>query len=355
MEEQQKQQEQTKQNIDDHIFNILKDRHPDIGVVDGVRSGEIGDDDYRFIVEVIDLPRDHMSDEEIFLQLIDDRQVKAIMAQFTLGNMTYREKVSPSEIKSFYELFPSPIDFDSSSANFIKELGRVNSPEKTAEYEAAMQKFKDIIYGKQQQYFDQIQSLKAEASAEVGSTGVEIVDERIRSEIVSAFHTGYARQLVNRPNHGPGVVISGHELSQVYKEITAGVIGQEQFDSVLSKIKSPMETGRNALNSVWPNINKQMKRFIGFVISDGKDFNMQNVVDPESLYIVYQQNNDPAKLSGKIEDFKRALVENGNRGQKLVEYDQSLDQFQKEIYGDKFDYYKQIQLLKNDAAKSILR
>lgn len=114
----------------------------------------------RDTINKIRPPYQNNSFEEIFTSISRDKHMSRILANSTgIGFNNYRN-IAPSQIKGFLQLYPSPIDFEDASTNFLKRIGQQNPSEKYQEYLNSMYEFKHRIYGKQQDYWDQAKLLR---------------------------------------------------------------------------------------------------------------------------------------------------------------------------------------------------
>lgn len=104
-------------------------------------------------------------------------QSKAILAHYTHGTISAREDLKPSDLADFVQLYPEPLSFEATTEPFLSGIEYANSPEKRLEYQASLETFKQTVYGKRQEYWDQLKLLISEA-AESKNTAITKPTER---------------------------------------------------------------------------------------------------------------------------------------------------------------------------------
>ncbi len=88
---------------------------------------------------------------------------KRLLATFSGVGFDNYQDIQPSDVENFLSRFPTPIEFVPEARKFLEDIEKNNSPKKYQEYLADMEKFKHKIFGKRQEYFDSLQSLKQKA------------------------------------------------------------------------------------------------------------------------------------------------------------------------------------------------
>lgn len=152
-------------------------RHSDReAFLSAIQSGAYGMPEWRNLISHIagptNLPPEYRkTTDQIFAEMSTgkkadasrERQEKRILAYMTgLGFEGYNG-ASGESVKKFLSKFPEPMDFEEASNAFMHSLSKVNTPAKYQEYEKSMADFKNRVYGKKQEYWEQVKSLQHEA------------------------------------------------------------------------------------------------------------------------------------------------------------------------------------------------
>ncbi|MBQ6396050.1 serine/threonine-protein phosphatase [Candidatus Saccharibacteria bacterium] len=100
---------------------------------------------------------------EVFRSLGDDAQQKKILATMSgVGFKKYKD-TTPESVAKFVSIYPTPLDFEQSAANFLGNIFDLNGVEKYREYVAAMEEFQKKIYGKRYTYYEAMREIHEEA------------------------------------------------------------------------------------------------------------------------------------------------------------------------------------------------
>ena len=138
----------------------------------------------------------------------------------------------------------------------------------------------------------------------------------------------------------------------VLEAINENYLTDFDFHDALSKIKCPMEPVEGQINSigVFSKIENDIQ-IKGLIISmiDG-DFSRRDEIRAGALEIFYEKFPDPMALEAKLNDFLQMILRK-NGQQKQAEYEKAAITLQKEVYGDKVDYFNEIKTLKSEADK----
>ena len=106
--------------------------------------------------------------DQIYEGLKDDRQGKRILAYMTGVNWNQFDTVSGSHITRFLSKYPTPLEFEKSSEDFLQLIADNNSINKYYEYVDSMDNFCSQIYGKKYEYYKAMKSLHEAAAEEYG-------------------------------------------------------------------------------------------------------------------------------------------------------------------------------------------
>jgi len=130
--------------------------------LDMLKSGEINTEHKRnFLSQVT--PN---TTEEDWAAVKQDGSQRGIFAAAKWGNFSARDDSSAwhSEtlVDDFRERYPSPYDYQTFIQTFLDDIEKRNGLEKRQKYEQASKDFRDHMYGKQNEYYDQLRLLSDE-------------------------------------------------------------------------------------------------------------------------------------------------------------------------------------------------
>lgn len=145
-----------------------------------IRQGEIGQKEYRQVVDNIMGPMDRRGGVEEVAEGLRTKHERRILAEMSERGFENWEGAGASELYQFRERFPSPVDFEEESEKFLEKILKSNTEEKYKEYKRAMSDFKMKVYGKKQEYFDQIKIMEdiAKAGASIGPRKERMTEQR---------------------------------------------------------------------------------------------------------------------------------------------------------------------------------
>jgi len=170
-EEKQKSIEEiSEEEIKEHFLNRLT-------------KGEITDEHFKKLIQEIETPfQNEKRLPRLYENIILDRQIKDIIFEIILKDDMRKEKMKETQEKSpdvfdslitqesiefLFETYPNPIIFEEKLENYLslfwEEIEKKQSAGKKQDYQISLIKLKKIIYGKQQEYWNQIKLLKKEA------------------------------------------------------------------------------------------------------------------------------------------------------------------------------------------------
>lgn len=190
----------------------------------------LSDDSYvhshlRGIINKIRPPYQTKSTEEIFAPISNDESMLYILASSTGTDYYNHQNNSPSQIDNFLQKYPSPIDFEDTSTDILKNIGKYNPPEIYQAYLGSMYEFKHRIYGKQQEYWDQAKLLRESKAESNLSLSPEIIlqNSTIDGSPYSEFGKEYIltpdilKQAGLEPKHEVNIENRNIFLSDVFK------------------------------------------------------------------------------------------------------------------------------------------
>ncbi|MBR3220290.1 protein phosphatase 2C domain-containing protein [Candidatus Saccharibacteria bacterium] len=102
-----------------------------------------------------------------------DKHMRRMIAAFIGIDPKKPENIAAEHLGRFWQIYETPVDFEEDSQRFLKSIEKHNPPQTYAEYIRSMRQFKHVMFGKQQQYWEQMQLINKEAK-----NGREMVGER---------------------------------------------------------------------------------------------------------------------------------------------------------------------------------
>lgn len=141
----------------------------------------------------------------VFEDLSGDKQQKRILGYMTGEEWGDFDKTSGSNVSVFLSKYPTPLDFESTSDNFITMMGKANGEEKAEEYREAMDNFQKNVYGKRYEYYKAMKEIhEATKKDQVGATGrLSTAHEAFNQEKVvrdAGARTANKGNLIGNPN-----------------------------------------------------------------------------------------------------------------------------------------------------------
>lgn len=164
-------------------------------------------------------------------------------------------------------------------------------------------------------------------------------------------------KLINYIKSGDHQIFSRSEVRASFAErqdfledINSGKINDINFREALSVIASPIEPKNNYIDSdsVYAKIseNGRIKGVIAQFIKRG--MNQGDNIGPQDLKELYKIFPDPIVFEHEANYFISKLAEK-NTSETVSNYNVAIEQFKNLFYGKKYDYFKQIKILKNEA------
>jgi len=92
-----------------------------------------------------------------------DSSLRGIFATAEWGDFSKRDdnELWPNDklVDSFRQKYPTPLEYEPFIENFLNQIEAQNGPEKRVKYEQASKEFRAHMYGKQNEYYDQMRLL----------------------------------------------------------------------------------------------------------------------------------------------------------------------------------------------------
>ena len=133
-------------------------------VLDMLSTGQLGEPQERQILMEIQGPLQQKGADNVFTSINSKHELRILGAATGGDNGFYNyADQGVDSLLDFARRFPTPMDFENYSNGFLDMIERNNGAQKRAEYETAMADLKRKVYGKKQEYWDQMKALHAEA------------------------------------------------------------------------------------------------------------------------------------------------------------------------------------------------
>ena len=141
--------------LNDGVRSVVLDR-----ISDGTITPDLEDD----LIDGIRGPLQYNHGSEKVMNDLNTRHEMRILTSMAGAGFDKWQTANPHDLERFVALYPNPRSFEEQSAKFLDMIKTANSDAKYREYVAAMDNFKHKVYGKKQEYWDQIQELHVQAS-----------------------------------------------------------------------------------------------------------------------------------------------------------------------------------------------
>ena len=109
------------------------------------------------------------STDEIYEGMSEDKHQKRILGYMTGLPWGDFDKTSGDSIENFLKQYPTPMDFDQNSQNFLQTIFQYNGGAKFQEYTVAMDEFQRRVYGKKYEYYKAMKEFHELAAAQGNS------------------------------------------------------------------------------------------------------------------------------------------------------------------------------------------
>lgn len=155
------------------------------GVYEKIATGEIGLAEEKEILNSIKAPKHKYRPESMLAGIVirsdgrteqipsigNDKHMRRILAEMTGVGFANPEKVMAEDVARFWGQYETPADFEADSQALLAQVRRTNTEKKYNEYVASMRQFKSVMFGKQQEYWEQMQLIKEDAERFAGQVG----------------------------------------------------------------------------------------------------------------------------------------------------------------------------------------
>jgi len=145
-------------------------KHHDVSVNEDTRDavlemmarGKIGKRQEDELINDIRSPLQQNGYDSV-MQSLGTRQEKRILTSMSETGFDRWQDASTNDLETFIKMYPSPRSFEEQSKRFLEMIHLNNSEEKYQQYVGAMESFKRKVYGKKQEYWEQVKALRLEA------------------------------------------------------------------------------------------------------------------------------------------------------------------------------------------------
>ncbi len=132
----------------------------------------------------------------IFEKLKCDRHLTGILAYFTRGSLYRRDEVQELDVLVFLKKYPDAYNFQFDAQDFLEIIRLFNPPGKRKIYEAYLQTFMKLLYGKQYEYLMQINLIKREAG-QIYREKARKLQEQIQTLSITGITESEAKEILN--------------------------------------------------------------------------------------------------------------------------------------------------------------
>lgn len=151
-------------------YDIISERDVDLPqggreeFLDQIRNGIIQLADENKLIRAIESPVTKFGLEGVGKRFTDKHEFR-ILGQMSAGVEGFRnwQHLNLDNLRGFLERYPLPSDFERDSVGFLAGIEAMNGKQKRDEYEQAMRSFKQKVYGKRYEYWEQFKALNNEA------------------------------------------------------------------------------------------------------------------------------------------------------------------------------------------------
>ena len=147
------------------------------------------------------------------------------------------------------------------------------------------------------------------------------------------------------------------ERQSFFEDINSGEVNDANFREALMHIPCPINprhhhNGEDVVDAAWvySNLenNRQIKAIIAYFARG--DMTLRDEIGSDDLATFYKYNPDPLTFESRAGDFMDRMSEFNDRN-KMDQYKASMDEFQRKVYGERYNYLQQINVLKTEAEK----
>ena len=248
---------------------------------------------------------------------------------------------------------PSPMDFEEENERFLNELKRINGDDAYRSYQKATRELEKKIYGKKYEYYTQMKMLDKEIEdrrangPDVSSAeAMEGVDDGAlrRKMIVSLVaEEGDISELLETDD----VDLSESDANSVleyFRKNPKGLLARERL--VVNKANSSYKNMESASNAIRGFSSHREYRILSDLtgVSEGR-------LTGEEIMKIGKMFPTPYDFEGAR---KRYLddIEKLNGVRKREQYEEAMDSFERCIYGQKYDCYKEFMQLNDEIRDS---
>ena len=154
-----------------YIFQSDKEQYSERNVTEAdrdevlnmMRTNKVPIEMERNLLASIKGPYNYVGQNGIFSRIQHDKQQKRILGYMTGMRWGEYDYTSGDNVHDFLQIYPTPIDFEVNSRNFLQMIYDYNGEKKAQEYVDSMEEFKRQVYGKKYEYYEAMRELHREA------------------------------------------------------------------------------------------------------------------------------------------------------------------------------------------------
>ncbi|MBR2544220.1 protein phosphatase 2C domain-containing protein [Candidatus Saccharibacteria bacterium] len=190
--------------------------------LDRLTEGQITPENERELLNAIESPvaRDGV---ELVMNSLQSKHERRILGKMTRGDDGFSnwQSLGRDDLTSLLKKYPMPMDFENASTEFLSDIELSNNREKRLEYEQSMRDFKNKIYGRRQEYWEQLKELHSEADAR----------QRLKQNANSLRDPNFLQRLGNKIMELIAWLPGSHAEAQISKyTLTGGILRPGEKD-----------------------------------------------------------------------------------------------------------------------------
>lgn len=198
---------------------------PDIQIPDDARdavykalaSHEIDDTRKSSVIQEIVTP--YHRDPEKAMDSLNSKHELRILASMSGTGFDYWESASIFDLQNVLRQYPTPYELAADEADFLEDIRANNSPQKYAQYQEAMENFKQKVYGKRYEYYKAMESLQQKADHAAAM-------EDTRTKVLKSYNTSPA----NTPPRSPEIAYHPIEIRSLTSREQQKILKASKLD-----------------------------------------------------------------------------------------------------------------------------
>ncbi|HLC95042.1 MAG TPA: hypothetical protein VJH89_01010 [Patescibacteria group bacterium] len=107
---------------------------------------------------------------KICAPLLENKRIRTLVAELVRKDTQKYEDIVIQDMMCLLQWYPDPLTLENEAQEFLDEIENNNSPQKRQQYVDALTQLMRGLYGKRQEYYEQIKLLRAEGEKKYGSS-----------------------------------------------------------------------------------------------------------------------------------------------------------------------------------------